>query len=386
MYNSNPNGYRRARRSSQESKEFIVRRFLKDEFKNQERVAQRYRSILEKARGLLEKYMAKAKEGKGSLADSAFCNESDSLIHEFIVLAQEDEERKMVLEAGRDGVRPQRKQILIDSLQRKIASRDVGVKWDGLVKLLEKLTHRGSAIKLMQREAEGVCLGLLHYGISEIYRKIRKNLTVPEKRAFILVHFRQYKVLGGKSPVLPFAGRMPARERVIWDFFEETGDRTKGLVYSALIFKSHFSAEQTERFAEELRNRWNRYLLFYPAWEEITRGDERERKRRQQWKKRTISLETPVAEDEEGNTLTLGDTLEKPKDSERGRKEALKLAERYCTLREVEILKLKLEGYSEQEIADIAGKKESRTITQQAISKIIKKAIRKIVEGDSRTK
>ncbi|GAI49693.1 unnamed protein product, partial [marine sediment metagenome] len=55
-----------------------------------------------------------------------------------------------------------------------------------------------------------------------------------------------------------------------------------------------------------------------------------------------------------------------------------------------DILKLwHIDGYTEQEIADIRGKKEGRPITQQAISKTIRKAIRKIkkaLEGESSIK
>lgn len=386
MRKRDPGGYEKAKRSVQESEEFILRSLFKNELENQEEVAQRYGPVLERATGLYRKYVERSQKGKNGLEDSTFSNEFDSLISEYILQSKADTKRKKVLVVGKDEIRTEEKQTYIDSLKQSIASKDVDVKWSELVKLIESLTYKSNAIRLMQREAEGVCFGLVNYGINEIYRKIRKHLTVPEKRAFILAHYRQYKVLGKRSPVFPFGGRIPRLDPIIWDFFSETGEITKVLIHLVMIFKYPPLTRLRKDLAEELRQRWSRYLLVYPLWEEITRRDERERKRRQVSEKRELSLEIPVGEDEEGDTLTLEDTLESPQDPEKRRSEARLLINKFCTTREAEILRLKGGGYSQQEIAEIVTKKEGRSITRQAISKIISGAIRKIVEGEPRKK
>jgi len=386
MRKKNPSGYEKAKESLQESEVFIAREILKNELKDQEKKAKRYGPILQRALGLCRKYMKKDQKNKNVLANSAFSNEFDSLIDEYISQFRADTKREEVLVVTEDEIRTAGKETYIDSLEQSIVSKDASVKWSELVKLIENLTCESNAIRLMQREAEGVCLGLVNYGINETYRKIRKNLTVPEKRVFILAHYRQYKVLGKQSPVFPFGGRIPKLDPVIWDFFSETGETTKVLVSAVLIFKYAPSPGLEKTLAEELRQRWSRYLLFYPSWEGGTRWGERWRKDQKVWKKRTISLEAPVAEDEEGHVVTLRDTLQKnllfsPEVPERRRNEVCRLIEELCTPRETETLKLNREGYTQQEIAEIVSEKEGRPISQAAISKIIKKAIRKIVEG-----
>lgn len=86
-------GYEKARKSAQASEEFIMRRFLKDELESEGKVAQRYKPVLEKATGLYQRYVDKAKKGKKSLAKSCFSSEFDSLINEHVTQVEEDEER-----------------------------------------------------------------------------------------------------------------------------------------------------------------------------------------------------------------------------------------------------------------------------------------------------
>lgn len=386
----NPHGYKKARKSDQESEKFILRNILKNDLEDQERIAKRYATILEKAGNLYQKYTNKDQKGKKSLADSAFSNKFNSLMNEHISQCKADTKREKVLRVEKGEISTQKKETYIDSLKQSIISKDVNIKWSELIKLIENLVYKSDAIRLIQREAEEVCLGVVNYGINEIYRKIRKNLTVPEKRAFILAHYRQYRILGEQSPVFPFGGRIPKLDPIIWDFFWETGETTKVLVYLVLIFKYSPSARVRKDLAEELGEKWRRYLLFYPAWEKIEREEDKERKYQQAWKLRQVwddkkqkfrwkgkkSLETPQKKDKEGEVLTLGDTLSKDLSEEEKEKiEVQWLIEKFCTPREVQMLKLAMEDYNRQDIAKKMG------ISRQAVSKAIHKAIRKIVEN-----
>ena len=381
MRHVDPNGYKRARKSTKVAQEFVFRRYFKDELKNQDELAKVYSALLDKAISLSQKYVARAREGKGSLSSSGFPNGFDSVMTEFVAQVEKDKKRDKVLRVGKDRITIMDMSTYLDSLRKSIRSSDVVIKWSALVEMIEAVTYKGNAIRLIQREAEAAYLTLLHHVITHIYRKIRKELTVAEKRAFILAHFRQYNCLGRKSPVLPFGGRIPVRERAIWDFFEETGERVKGLVYSALIFKSHFSVEDRRRFTRELKDCWNRHLLFYPSWDYLTPEDERVAKYHQRAKERTKSLETPVSKDEEVNPVTLGETIAAPKEPDN---ELDYLLEKHCTPRQAKVLRLQCEGYVEREIAEVIGREQGKTISQQAISKIITMARRRIVEGEGK--
>jgi len=373
MRNKNLRGYEKARKSPEESEKFILRQIFKNELEDQEEKAQRYGPILEKATNLYRKYLEKSQGGKNVLANRAFSDEFDSLMNAHIAQCEGDTKRRKLLAITKDEIRTVRKEAYIDFLKQSIASKDVRAKWSGLVKLIENLIYEGNAIRLIEREAEKVCLGLIHYGINEIYRKIRKNLTVPEKRAFILAHYQQYKVLGKSSPVFPFGGRIPRLDPIIWDFFTETGETTQALVYSVLVFKYPPSARLRKRYVEKLIERWNRYLWFYPIWEGIERQDDRDRKRQEVWEKRTISLETLIQEDKEGHTLPLGDILQS--EGPERQEIVFQIIDERFPPEEAEILKLRFKGYTLQQIGKMVGK------SREAIRKTILKAREKILEG-----
>ncbi len=377
----------KARKSLEECQIFLTREFFREEQKDHERAAETYKATLKRALGLHKNYRKTIKEGGSAPSVSSFLREFDSLVNDYIDELEADTKREGVLRISDKEIRTTGKECYIAFLRKSVVAKDISAKWSGLLGMIENLTYRGDAVKLLQREAESVCLGLVTWGINEIYRKIRKSLAAPEKRAFILAHYRQYRVLGGRSPICPFGGRILRLEPIIWDFFREMGESTAALIYAVLIFKYAPSFNERKTLQKELRERWRRYLFFYPSWERITRLDERGHKREQQWHKRTISLSTPIRGDRNGNIITLEDELYDEgsvhpfQARELKRKEAEQLIDSFCTPREAEILKLvRLDGYTLKEVANKIGEKEGRSLTHQAISRTIAKAIRAIVE------
>ena len=381
-----PEGYKKAMQSLETSEKFIMRSWFRNELENQEDVAERYGPILARAQGIYRKYVEQVKRTKKSPSVTSFPVEFASLVHEFGVQVREDKERKKFLLLGENDIVTQDKEDYMNSLERILASKNVNDMWLELVSLIQALICQSNAIKLVQREAEGIWLALVSSALQEIYRKIRKKMTVPEKRAFILGHFQRYKVLGKRSPAVPFSGRIPALDPIIGDFFQRTGKETGALVYSVLIFKYPTSPRLRNLFAAELEERWKRYLLFYPAWEHLDRSDDKERKHRKALGQRTISLEHPLGKDkdETDKVLTLKDTLESCQESEQAKTQVDFLLEKFCSARERRVLNLRLKGYTQQEIAEIIGREENRLITRQAITKTMiqaKQKIKKEVQG-----
>lgn len=232
-----PVAFYKARESLEECQIFLTREFFREEQKDHERAAETYRATLKKALDLYRTYRKTVKEGGSAVLSSSFSRNFDSLVNDYIAELEADAKREKVLEITDTELRTASKEFYINSLRKSIIAKDVNTKWSELLGIIENLTYRGDAAKLLQREAEGVCLGLVAWGINEIYRKIRKSLTTPEKRAFILAHYRQYRVLGGKSPIYPFGGRIPRLDPIIWDFFREMGETTGALIYSVMVFK-----------------------------------------------------------------------------------------------------------------------------------------------------
>jgi len=383
-----PKAFEKAKKSLEESQVFLTREFFREEQKDHERAAETYKTTLKKATDLYKKYGKTLKEDGSVPSSTLFPEEFNSLVSDFIAELKADIDREGVLKITSEEIRTADKESYVAFLRKSVVRKDIDTKWSCLMEIIENLTFRGDAVKLLQREAEGMCLELVNWGINEIYHKIRKSLTVPEKRAFILAHYRRYRVLGSRSPIYPFGGRIPRLEPVIWDFFQEIGKSTKALIYVVLVFKHLPSLNERKKLERELRERWRRYLFFYPSWEKLSRSNDRGRKRNQEWRERTISLSTALEEDADGTPIvTLQDRLSDEdsvdpfKPQELKRNEAEQLMKSCCTEREIEILKLsRLEGYTLKEIANKIGEKEGRSLTHQAISKVINKAIRKIVE------
>jgi hypothetical protein len=175
-------------------------------------------------------------------------------------------------------------------------------KWSMICWITAHLINRNECIRLLQREAESVYHGILDYAFKEIYHKIRRHMTVPERRVYALLYFR--------LPI--FNGNVAVVNPIIMSFFADMDDQTQALILLVLVSKRREWGGEKD-LDKELERRWRAYLKFYPYWLEITQDEDRQAKRQQTIQKCTLSLHHPDPDDKGGKKLTLEDRLPDPK-------------------------------------------------------------------------
>jgi Xaa-Pro aminopeptidase len=236
------------------------------------------------------------------------------------------------------------------------------------------LVNRNECVRLLQREAESVYHGVLDYAFKEVYRKIRRYMTVPERRLYALLYFRQ--------PLFNY--HVAVTNPIITSFFTNMDAETQTLILLVLVFKMREWGGEKD-LDKELERRWRAYLRFYPYWVEIIQDEEREAKRQQGAQRKTLSLHHPIFTDEDGNELRLEDTLAGPPSKPANLLQAVTLedgamlehwAKTYCTAKQaIHVVRRFRDGKTETEIAKENG------ISQQAVSKSIRAACKRIGEG-----
>lgn len=380
----------------------------------EEETAKKYRSVTEKAKDLYEKYEPLALKGPEYLRKQFNVSEFNSLLEEVIRLYEAKTKNDIKIKPTKNAVlvngRPIEnlsminRQILLH-LQHAKLTDNVKEKWDTLVWILQNLISRTECVTLIQLEAESVFLGSIDYLMKEIYRKIRQELTPPERRLFALMWFRYYPVLGN-SPRYPFLARICAIDPVINGFFNGVDDRTRCLVLLVLAYR--IKTWENQNLKRELSWRWKAYLNLYPYWLEVIRMDEREDKKEERLSRRCISLYSSYGDDNP-NGISLIEKIPNISPDQWFRPEGIplikknsyispdqlrlyeeifdtkdtkdvelpSLIDKYCTKRQAEILKMKFigEGMTEQKIADRIG------IRQPTVSEHIAAGVQKIQRG-----
>lgn len=134
---------------------------------------------------------------------------------------------------------------------------------------------------------------------------------------------------------------------------------------------------------KELERRWCAYLRFYPYWLDILREDDRERQRRQTAATRTLSLDQSVGRSRERGISG----IELQKDYRNPHANLLEAliassqgtladwAAAYCTETQARHILRVAGGDTKTKIAD------DEAITQPAVSKSLKAALKRIREG-----
>jgi hypothetical protein len=206
------------------------------------------------------------------------------------------------------------------------------------------------------------------------HRKIRHRLTRFERRAFQLLYFRQPR----------FGYRLAVDDPVLMSFFHGMDQDTQHLILGLLVFKWSEKDGRTDLGAE-LERRWRAYLRFYPYWVEIIQEVDREAKRQQTMQHVTISLDSPIGTESTVRELLLKDTLEDTKSRPPDLLEAIVTgsgrqltdwANRYCTPTMARhVIGRFSDRKTETQIAEEDG------ISQQAVSKSLTAALRRIREG-----
>jgi hypothetical protein len=174
-------------------------------------------------------------------------------------------------------------------------------KWAMICWITAHLVNRNECLRLLQREAESVYHSVLEYAFKEIYRKIRRHMTVPERRAYALLYFRQ--------PIFNY--HVAVMNPSIMSFFNDMDSETQMLILLVLVFKVHEWGGEKD-LDKELERRWRAYLRFYPYWLDTIHYEDQQAKRQRTIRKNTLSLHHPVA-DKHGKKLTLEDIVPDPK-------------------------------------------------------------------------
>lgn len=261
-------------------------------------------------------------------------------------------------EAGAEDTQPgQVEQYLY--IRAAYASQDVLEKWNALVCIATQLANRNECVRLAVREAEEVYHWVAEQTFLRMYRRIRKQISRAERRAFLLLHTR--------LPAL--GGRIASLDPVIASFFTGMDSETQALVILVLAFRIREWGGQ--RLDEQLAERWRAYLRLYPLWVELIRSDDRARwPRRKHAERRWADLSGLAERGTQDPALQalmkegedVGSWVGKYCDDEEGR----------CVLRQF------VDGWSQARIAQQEG------ISQQAVSKRLQRALGKIRRGLAR--
>lgn len=250
------------------------------------------------------------------------------------------------------------------------ASEDIVVKLLAVQFLLGLLEPWYEVARSVRRKSNDLLHVLYNCAGREFYSKIRKRLTHPERRAFMVMYFG--------LPAL--GGRVATFEPMISSFYKGTGEQNQALIWQVLAFRQRGTKPVFE-MKVELERRWRAYLEFYPFWVEYARLSESERKRDQRQTKATGSLDEPLAETED---LTLGDVIPDPLSTTSqllstfvlsSQSDVESLLRKHCRASDVDrMIKYYLEDLPQSEIARLEG------VSQQAVSQSLRRgmdAIRK---------
>jgi hypothetical protein len=250
---------------------------------------------------------------------------------------------------------------------------DVYQKWCIVGWVTTNLVNRSECIRLLHREADDVYQGVLDYAFKLVYRKVRRSLTRLERRVFQLLYFRQ--------PI--FGGRVAAMDPIVISFFTGMDGETQLLIFLVLVLKRNELGE-SENLDKKLERRWRAYLRFYPYWLMLLQEEDRQKKRSKAIHGKTLSLDAPTLRDSSGRELSMKDTVADPKNKPTDLLQAFVSAsqgmlggwaDKYCTTTQARHLTRFADGSTETAIA------QEEEITQAAVSKSIKAALRRVRQG-----
>jgi hypothetical protein len=210
-------------------------------------------------------------------------------------------------------------------------------------------------------DAEESVLRVFHAVYKQIFRRIRKDLSRAERRAFLVMHMR-----------FPgFNRRIVAHEPMIMTFYAGMDDSTRILIVLWLFFRVR-SGRGFRINGEELFRRWRAYLRFRRYWEEMIREEEREARRVENDPGKRVTKDE--SDRSHGLHDDIDDLITRIFLSRIGKIEDW--VEKYCTERQGRCLAERfINDRPEIEIALLEG------ITQQAVSKAIAAGIGRIREG-----
>ena len=259
-------------------------------------------------------------------------------------------------------------------LVRTRETGDILEKWNALGWVSVELVNRNECVRRLCREAEAVWLGVLEFGFKQVYRKISGLLSIPDRRAYALMYFRQ--------PIFDYG--IAAFDPVIMSFFNGMDKETRAMIIMRMVFKVD-GWDGMKAIGKELEERWRAYLWIYPFWVVILETDEEEHQQEKRELKKT-RLPSELIRGQEGETITVGEVVADIKGESDNLLQNLVLEERrglmeewmgkHCTRKQVaHILKRYRDGKTEVAIAEEEG------VSHQAVSKSINTAIRSIREG-----
>ncbi len=271
-------------------------------------------------------------------------------------------------EGHRCADRPEYHRLKVD-----LAGRDLVRKFEALNWVVRHFYDPAECFRLLRRETESVEMGLHQEVFKHLYRTVRRQMNRFERRAFMLLFFRQ-KFLGG---------RVAIREPVIQSFLTGTGSMNLGLVLLTLVFK-HTSWGGEQGLGAELEQRWKAYLRVYPAWLAIIQGEERADKADERAESMTVRLDEDT-KDREGKPTSRHTLMADPRAGARPERADLPAAVDLkpedlirlgCTSKEADaFIHHERDGLTQQEIAASTG------VSQQAVGKLLTKARQKLREA-----
>ena len=100
-------------------------------------------------------------------------------------------------------------------------------KWRGLKNVLDDLSGQDAAFQILLREAEAILYAFWGFVFKKAYRQVRHQLTLPERRAFLLFYMR--------TPGLGY--RIPALDVTFKGFFRGMGKETTDLIVLGVFHK-----------------------------------------------------------------------------------------------------------------------------------------------------
>lgn len=242
-------------------------------------------------------------------------------------------------------------------IELAISSKDPLQLHEALTWVRENLVNRNECMRLVSREAEASVEILAELALETRYLKMRKHMTLAERRLFRFMCFRS-EDLGWRVPALNILGR---------SFVLGLGSSNAELFFSVIAFGG--SSEEVQ----ELERRWKSYLRLYPFLVDLMRFDDREKKRRSK-----TDFLTPQDSD---NLYSQRGSLDEPKclpaalvDEDVG--SIKRLTDTYCTETQKRyVTHAYIDNMTHASIAQKCG------VSQQAVSKAITAGLNKIRHG-----
>lgn len=152
---------------------------------------------------------------------------------------------------------------------------DPSEKINRTIDIWRQFRDRGAMIEHLLREADLVLPYCLGEAARELYRRIRRHLTSPERRLFALMWLPRLPRFGMGGSAFPFAGQ------ALWSLPFAGSLMSDGELVALTIlvfgFKRHKSG--SDDLARSLESLYRKHLAFYAWWAPMARDEDKERKR-----------------------------------------------------------------------------------------------------------